>query len=148
MSARAVTTRPTDPRLLEALCVHELYRKLGFSSEQIHLTVAKEADETCEDYGHVCLYVSIALNGAKISEDLSNKDEFHVRVDRYAGSQAELATLWTEAAAWFNGATDEELITLYEASRARKWMVMIMARLQERGIPFSTLGASDSRSAS
>jgi len=134
-------SRPTDPRILEALCVHELYRKLGFSSEQIHLTVAREADEMCEDHGHLCLYVSILLKqNAEISETSFTKDEFHVRVDRYAGKEAELAALWTAAAAWFNTAGDEELTSLFEVSRARRWMALIVERLGARGIPVKFSG--------
>lgn len=132
--------RPTDPRILEALCVFELYRKLGFAAEKIHLTLAKEADAGCDDHGHVCLYVSISLDGQAISEKILSKNEFHVRVDRYPEEETALGPLWIEACEWWNVAPTPELLTLFRASKAMRWASLIMSRMTERGIRWSTGG--------
>lgn len=126
--------RPTDDRILEALCMHEVYRRLGFPSSQIHLTLAKEADTLSPDYGHGCLYASLKIGAQDVSENPHAKNEFHVRIRRYEEDWDKLGPIWDEAIAWFNKeASDVELIALFAASTAKHEMEIVRELLIVRG---------------
>ena len=105
----------------EALCAHEIFRRHGFSADQIFVSIARAAELAG---GPPCLGVEVHHQGK----------EFRLRVGP-SGTMTddEMQTVWRAAVAQFN-AGPPEAIRMLHASEVYASRVEIALALQSKGL--------------
>ncbi len=116
----------------EALMVHEIFRRLGFPSEEIFLLVARSADPSRALFpkglkpGDLCVHVQLKSQGL----------EYTGCVGRIPCAEDQLETQWHEAVALFNGGCQKEGTAMWNASKARRRVTSVLAVLVAKGFKF------------
>jgi hypothetical protein len=125
--------RDLDPIIFEAMCVHELFLRMGFPEEAMSVesavTLVKPAQtlfpERIRDGQQTrCLRVRLFYHGRL----------WVGAVGPCSFSGEELEHHWRQAREAFNGATPEEGRPLWENSRARKLGDELAKQLSRKGI--------------
>lgn len=104
------------PVLREALAVFELFRKIGFSADQIYFVIPDSRDVAVE------LHVGTETGAVRVGSlppSMSRDDAF---------------AKWQEIARHMSEIPEAELTALWERSEARRSSVQIMTAIRLRGI--------------
>lgn len=108
----------------EAVCMHENFRKLGFSPEQIFFVVGKNAEKYPDerDWG----YIMLKHSGG----------EFTVTIAPIEGNPDEE---WAKARELWNSSKDGEALEVYINSASRRAAVDLITALLTKGVslPFN-----------
>lgn len=105
-------TAPTHPIIREALAVHEVFRKLGFTPDEIFIRPLPSK-----------LFVTVQQAGKEFNLDLGAHDLDTVTVIKQ----------WADASAWWNTGDNGERQEMFETSEVRKNVVLIIVALTEKG---------------
>ena len=104
---------PSHPIIREALAAHEVFRKLGFTPDEIFLRPRPGE-----------LFVTVQRGGLEFNLDLGDHD-----ID----DTNRVIALWAAGADWWNTGPEPERRELFDTSEVRKSAVMIIAALQAKG---------------
>ena len=105
-------TAPTHPILREALAAHEVFRKLGFTPDEIF--VRPQPGE---------LFMTVQRTDK----------EFNLSIGTHDLDTTELIKQWADATVWWNAGDQAEQQDLFERSEARKNVVTIIVSLTSKG---------------
>jgi hypothetical protein len=101
-----------DDVLLEALCLHELFRRMGFSANDIFIVLARAGNPESAilprglSVGDLALFVTLKAQGK----------EYNVIMGALPCPDAEFAKAWGEAVVLFNNATRAETDPIWDRS--------------------------------
>lgn len=99
------------PILREALAAHEIFRKLGFSADDIYIRPKPDR-----------LFMTV-IRGAEFNYDLGEHD---VEVNS-------LISQWAAAAQWWNTGDEADRAELLNTSKIRREVVPLIAALHAKG---------------
>lgn len=126
-SARA-KLREVDPVYQEALAVHEVYRKLGFSADHIYLEIATSGGTRY--FKQLCVYMKLAVPG---------RPEFTIEIGKVPRAAATVEQEWLEAIEAFCASPEEDARIMFEQSKAGQRMAGIALSIRAKGIPIPKL---------
>ena len=104
---------PTHPIIREALAAHEVFRKLGFTPDEIF--IRPRPDE---------LFVTVRRSGLEFNFTLGKHD---------FGDVNTVIALWVAATEWWNMGPEAERTEMYERSETRKTVVPLIVALKAKG---------------
>lgn len=105
-------TAPIHPIIREALAAHEVFRKLGFTPDEIFVRPSPE------------LFVTVRRGGL----------ELNLSIGTHAMNVDDTVAAWTAGAEWWNTTNDEAARhELYEGSATRRNLVPLMVVLKNKG---------------
>lgn len=106
-------TKPEHKIICEALAAHEVFRRLGFTPDEIF--IHPHSDELFVVVKRAALMFSLTLGKHDINDVNSVIEK------------------WTAAADWWNTGPEPERRELFDRSEVRKNVVMIIAAMQAKG---------------
>lgn len=104
---------PTHPIIREALAAHEVFRKLGFTPDEIFIR-PRPAE----------LFVTVQRGGLEFNFTLGKHD---------LGDANSVIAEWTAASEWWNNGPEAERTELFERSETRKIVVPLIIKLHAKG---------------
>jgi len=138
MNKTTKTLRDHHEVILEALCLHEVFRRLGFSSEQIFVQLACTADPNRLVFfdraktGDLCVHVVLRAQGL----------EYTGGIGPLPVAEDDWEQTWTDATVAWNAAPEAEMKKIWERSRVLKTSFNVMMALQAKGFRIPSLAAS------
>lgn len=112
------TLSDIPPLFLEALSVHEAFRKLGFNSEDVFIARGLGPDRV------LSILVGIKRDG----------QQFFLSVGHYDGTDEQLLSTWHEVVAVYKGSPEESLQNMWDNSSIKKQSVVFLNALIKKGI--------------
>ena len=104
---------PTHPIIREALAAHEVFRKLGFTSDEIFIRPTRQNE----------LFVTVQRAGK----------EFNFSLGQHDLAMVDVIKQWADATVWWNTGDNAERQDLFDRSEVRKNVVPIIVSLTSKG---------------
>lgn len=117
----------------ETLCLHEAFRKLGFSSDSIFVVIARVADPSRAlmheqtKVGDLAVHVQLKAQGL----------EYIGAIGPIPCEDSEFNEIWNNAVKWFNQGPEKELQAMWDASRIHRVLPSLLLALQDKGFRFT-----------
>ena len=113
MTKPASSTHPWPPIIQDLLCLHEMFRRMGYEAKDLYVAEPKGGE------------IQFVLK--------EGKKTFTIDVGKVENTKKMLST-WAKAAAWWNeGSTERERSSIFWASEFRAHAVDIAAAMMVKG---------------
>ena len=113
--------------MIEALCWHEAFRRLGYSADDIFVATAGHRFDAESKYNGPAMIVQVIKCDKTFTIIVPDPD-------KQVGRDEVFSSLWAKAVEWWCNASDKEIRRYWNNSRPREKAALLVKGLNEKGM--------------